>query len=135
MIRLLLLGALCIAMPAFAADPRTIDMTTVIVDLRGKPIIDGGQATPEDPRCEKCEPLTLGVVVSTALLSERKDEPNLSSIEKGRRGLLAMRVADDKAAVLTSAQISEIIRLLNVWAPLVVARVIPMLDPAVDIGR
>lgn len=124
-----------LATPAFAAEaPRTIDMTTVITDLHGKPLPDGTQVTADDPQCTKCSPLTLGVVVASALLADRKDEPNLSAIDKAKRGALALRILNEKAAVLTATQASEITRLLTVWTPLVVARALPLIDPATDIS-
>lgn len=131
----LILAALLLSVPAFAAEaPRTIDMTTVITDLHGKPLPDGSKATADDPKCEKCAPLTLGTVVASALLAERKDEPNLSTVDKAKRGVLAMRIVDDKAAVLTAPQVSEIERLLNAWSLLVVARALPLIDPATDLS-
>lgn len=132
-----LLAFLALAAPVFAAEalpPRTIDMTTPITDLHGKPLPDGSQATQDDPKCEKCTALTLGTVVASALLAERKDEPNLSAVDKAKRGVLAMRIVDDKAAVLTAPQVSEIERLLTVWSPLVVARALPLIDPATDLS-
>ena len=130
----LFFGFALLASSAIAAEAPHIDMMTVITDLHGKPIPDGSQATPADPQCQKCSPLTLGVVVATALLTDRKDEPNLSALDKAKRGLLAMRIVNDKAAALTAPQISEIERLLNVWPPLIVARALPLIDPATDLS-
>lgn len=132
--RLILVYPLLVV-PALAAEaPRTIDMTTVITDLHGKPIPDGTQVTSADPKCENCTALTLGMVAATALLAERKDEPNLSAIDKAKRGVLAMKIVDDKAVVLTAPQVSEIERLLNVWPPLIVAKALPLIDPATDLS-
>lgn len=133
----LVLATLLLSTPVMAAEvpaPRTIDMTTVITDIHGKPIPDGSQITSDDPRCEKCTPLTLGTVVASSLLADRKDEPNLSTVDKAKRGTLAMRLIDDKEAVLTPPQITEIERLMTIWTPLVVARALPMIDPATDIS-
>jgi hypothetical protein len=137
MIRAIILAALFAAAPAFADPPaaRTIDMTAVITDMHGKPIPDASQAAADDPKCDKCGPLTLGTVVASALLAERKDEPNLSTLDKAKRGALAVRVLDDKAAVLTTTQIAEIVRLLNIWSGLVIARAIPLLDPNIDLNE
>lgn len=135
--QLILLSSLLFCAPAFATEApaaRTIDMTTVITDLHGKPVPDGTQVTPDDPKCEKCAPLTLGTVIANALLADRRDEPNLSAIDKAKRGVLAMRIVDDTAAVLTAPQVSEIERLLNIWSPLVVARALPLIDPATDLS-
>jgi len=121
------------ALPAMAQAPRAIDMTIVLPDLHGKPLIDYAQRTADDPDCKKCGGLTLGEVVATALLTERKDEPNVTAVEKAKRGALAIKLVNNPAAVLTAAETSEIIPLLNVWMPLVVADAIAILDPALDI--
>lgn len=131
----LILTSLLLTAPALAAEsPRTIDMTTVITDLRGKPIPDGTQVTSADPKCDNCTALTLGMVAATALLADRKDEPNLTAVDKAKRGVLAMKILGDKAAVLTAPQVSEIERLLNVWPPLIVAKALPLIDPATDLS-
>lgn len=135
MIRALVVAALIASAPAFADTPvRTIDMTTVITDMHGKAIPDATQATADDSKCDKCGPLTLGTVVATALLADRKDEPNLATVDKAKRGALAVRILDDRAAVLTATQIAEVVRLLNIWSGLVVARAVPLLDPNIDLS-
>lgn len=120
--------------PAPDSAQRTIDMTTVIVDIAGKPVIDTTRATPDDPNCTKCGPLTLGTVVAASLLAERKEETNLSTVDKAKRGALAVKVMDNKAAVLTSAQIAEILKLMSIWSTLVVTRAVPLLDPNIDLS-
>jgi hypothetical protein len=123
------------ALAAFAAEPaRSIDMTTILLDQKGKPIPDATQLTPDDPACAKCGPLTLGSAIATALLTERKDEPNVSSLDKARRAALALRLIDDKAATLTAKQTADIVRLMNLWGGIVVVRVLPILDPALDLS-
>jgi hypothetical protein len=124
-----------IALAADPAPPRVIDMTVVLTDLRGKPIVDTTQATVEDPQCARCGPLTLGTAVALALLTERKDEPNLSAVDKAKRGILAMRLLDNKAATLTGPETALIDRLVSVLSPMVVARVIPLIDPTVDLSK
>jgi hypothetical protein len=136
--QLILASLLLAASSALAAEPpapRTIDMTAVITDMHGKPLPDGAQASADDPRCEKCAPLTLGAVIASALLADRKDEPGVSTIEKAKRGSLAMRVIDDKAAVLNASQVADITRLLSVWSPLIIARAMPLIDPAVKLDE
>jgi hypothetical protein len=140
MFRVILAIACLTALPALAATPdaarpdghHTIDMMTVMTDIHGKPIIDFSQVTPADPKCEKCGPLTLGTVVASALLTDKPAGPGqltMSAIDKAKHGILAMQLLDNKAAVLSAAEASEIIALLNVWSPLVVARAVPLIDP------
>lgn len=132
--RRLILAFSLFAAPALAAPPATIDMTAPILDQHGKPAPDTSQVTPDDPKCEKCSPLTLGTVVSTALLTDRgRDEPNLSSIDKAKRGVLALRVLDNNAATLNAKELADVVRLLSIWPPLIVARALPLIDPNQDI--
>ena len=138
--RALILAALLIlplaAKAQTAPSPRTVDMTTVLTDLHGKPIPDGTQATIADPQCAKCGPLTLGTAVALALLTDRgRDEPGLSAIDKAKRGVLAMRLLDASAAVLTAAEAAEIIKLSSILSPMVEMRLVPLIDPAVDLTK
>lgn len=133
--RLVILFLSCAFAASALADPRPIDMTTVLMGPDGVPLKDGAMGAADDPTCSRCGPLTLGRVVATALLTDRKDETGLSTLDKAKRGALALRLLDDKAAVLTSAQITEIVRLLNLWAPVVVARALPLLDPNLDLTK
>ncbi len=132
-----LLAAALIILPlaAWASEPRPIDMTVVLMDAMGKPIVDSSKVTAEDPKCEKCGPLTLGAAVAAALLVDRRDEPNISALEKAKRGLLALKIMDDKGAVLTAGQIADITKLMAIWPPIVVARALPLLDPNIDLSK
>lgn len=133
--RRLVLPALLLALTAAAPDGvRTIDMTAVIIGTDGKPLRDTTKQMPDDPKCDNCGSLTLGSVVAAALLADRKDEPGITSVEKAKRGVLALRLLDDKAATLNATQLADIERLLSIWPPLVVARALPLLDPAVDLS-
>lgn len=133
------LTALLIAGPAFAETPKppTIDMTTVLTDLKGAPIPDSSQAG-TDPECKKdlskCAPLTLDTVVASVLLMDRKDEPNLTTLEKAKRGYLAREIMGNKAAVLTPAQVTDIEKLLSAWPPLIVNDALPLIDPTVKLA-
>ena len=131
--RLALLLPLLFAMPAWA-DQRPIDMTTVLMGADGKPITDTTKLTADDPRCEKCGPMTLGTVVGMALLLDRKEDAQMDPIAKARRGALALQIMDNKAAVLSAAQIAEITKLMSVWPPLVLARALPLLDPNLNLA-
>jgi hypothetical protein len=122
---------------AEAPKPYTIDMTTVLKDLKGAPIPDSSQAVsvpgPDGKPtmdCSKCGPLTLGDVVASALLMDRRDEPNLSTIDKAKRGYLAEKILGNKAVTLTGPQVTEIEKLLSAWPPLIVNDALPLIDPA-----
>lgn len=132
--------ALLFATPALAQTPKPpvpVDMTTVLTDLKGAPIPDGSQAA-TNAECkqdfQKCPPLTLGTVIASALLMDRKDEPNLSTIDKAKRGYLAKEVLDNKAVVLSPAQVTEIEKLLSVWSPLIINDALPLIDPTVKLA-
>jgi hypothetical protein len=136
------LAALVIACtPALAQTPlpaRTVDMTTVLVDMNGAPLSDGSKVVigPDGKAdCSKCGSLTLGAAVATALLTDRRDEQNLPAIDKAKRGALALKIMDDKASVLNPVQIEEIKRLLVIWSPLVLTRALPLIDPTVKLDE
>ncbi len=132
---IVIISAVATQLPALThAEPRTIDMTVVLLDQNGKPIPDATKVTPEDPSCSKCPPLTLGTAVATALLADHKEEATLSSIDKAKRATLALRLLDNKTAMLTAKETADIIRLLNVWGSIVVVRVVPALDPNLDLS-
>lgn len=118
---------------ATMAEPpagRTIDMTVVLLDQNSKPIPDQSQATVADPRCEKCAPLTLGAAVAFALLSDHRDErPIPDALEKARRGALALSLLDNKSATLSADKTAKIIKLMDIWGPIVIVRAVPLLDP------
>jgi hypothetical protein len=127
-----------VAHNAWAADPapgpRPIDMTQVLIGPDGKPMTDTTKITADDPKCEKCGPMTLGTVVSMALLLDRKEDAQMDPVAKAKRGALGLAVIDNKAMVLNASQIAEITKLMSVWPPLVLARALPMLDPNLDLA-
>lgn len=130
------LFALALLTPTLAAAeaPRVIDMTSTLLDLKGQPIKDMTKATKEDPQCAKCGPLTLGVAVGLALTTPRQEE-HLSALDSAKRGALALRIYGEKSVTLTADQISMIIKLMDIWGPLITARAVPMLDPAQDLTK
>lgn len=140
--RLVLLLPLLLTTQAWAVDsapttppgPHPIDMTQVLTGPDGKPMTDSTKVTPEDPKCEKCGPMTLGTVVSMALLLDRKEDAQMDPVAKAKRGALGLAVLDNKAMVLTAAQIADITKLMSVWPPLVLARALPLLDPNLDLS-
>jgi hypothetical protein len=118
-----------------AEAPRTVDMTQVVLDQKGDPVPDATQQTPDDPRCTKCGPLTLGAAIAVVLLIDHKDEPNINSLEKAKRAALATKILGNKEAVLTPQQVTEITKLMNIWTPIVISRVLPAIDPTVDLSK
>lgn len=114
--------------------PRTIDMSTVITDLHGKPVPDTSQATKEDPNCAKCAPLTLGELCATGLLTPSDSNKNLSAIEKAKRGALALKLANAHQVALTAAEVTEIMDAIKYMPPMLMVRAVPLLDPAVDLN-
>jgi hypothetical protein len=123
------------ATPLWATAPnsatvRTIDMTVVLHSPTGEPLKDAGQITPEDPRCDKCRPLTLGIAAANALFSGSASERNLAGDQKFARYLLAERIKNAKEATLTAEEITAIKRLVGeIYSPVVVGQAYPLLDP------
>jgi hypothetical protein len=121
-----------LAGPAFADAPpaRAIDMTVVLTDIQGGPVWDRPQS---EPGARK---VTLGYAIATALLADHQGEQNLGAVEKAKRAALALRIVDEKAAVLTATEAADIVRLSNVLSAIVVLRVVQAVDPATDLkGR
>lgn len=121
--------------PAWADGDIKLDV--VITDSRGAPLKDPSQATKDDPTCDKCIPLTAAQAVAMALLTDQRDEiPAPTAIEKAKRGKLALEILDRPAAVkMTAQQITEVSKLMKIWGPIVDARVLPMLDPNLDLNK
>lgn len=136
--KMLLAAVLCAVSTAVLAEPpkfRTIDMTTVMTDLRGHPIPDMSQATAADPQCLKCDSMTLGFVVATGLLTPGEDDARLSAVEKAKRAALGLRLLDQRAAVLTATESAEILKAMRGLPALYLLRAVPLIDPAADLGQ
>ena len=113
---------------AFAASP--IDMTTPLHNLDGSVAKDTFQQQADDPKCERCGPLTLGQVVSYALFMPSDEDKGLAPDQKFARGALAMRVRDAKNAELSAEEIAVIKKCIGrSFSPLIIAETFPMLDP------
>lgn len=117
--------------PAFTI-PRTIDMTTVIVEETGRPVQDCDTSKPAPDLVKDCTPLTLGHAAAHALFFGRyPGEDGLSADTKWARGALAERIRNDKDATLSAEEVTTIKKLLGrFYAPLIVAQAFPLLDPA-----
>jgi hypothetical protein len=142
MMRLPILAAILLAPFAVAAQPasdpvsppRVIDMTVVLMDLHGKPLMEQA-ATAEDPKCEKCTPLTLGSAVSAALLTPRREDQGGSGFDAGKRLWLAEHLQNNKAATLTQAQGDMIVSRAGSLPPIIAGRLVQLIDPAVDLSK
>jgi hypothetical protein len=120
--------AALVATPAFATD-----FKSEILDTAGKavPMCD----RPNAPECQK--PLTLGVVVSTALLTPFPDESDprsgatLAPDQKVRRAILALRVQDAGELSLPAEDVALAKQVVGkAYPPLIVYRAWSLLDPA-----
>jgi hypothetical protein len=112
------------------ADPVIIDMTTVILDEKDKPIKDVIDKDPADTNCVKCLDLTVGHAIAHALFFVAADESGVTAEQKWSWAVLAERVRDDKAATLTAPQAALIEkRLGKLYGGLVMLRVMPMIEP------
>ena len=120
--------ALALAALLFASAAEAVDFTQPILGPDDKPAID--------PKAPDAGPVTLGAVISAALLSP---PPGASRGNTGvpadplrlaRRAELALRVRSAKDAALTAEQIIEIKEAVTIFPPLTVLRVIQAIDPA-----
>ncbi len=120
---------------AASMPAHTVDMTTPLHDVDGKPLKDPAAHDPDDPTCAKCPPLTVGDVVARALFNvPGSDDPHAKADPQKlwARGALAMRIQKDKTAVLTAPEIAMIEELVGRGypSPLLIMQVFPLLDPA-----
>jgi hypothetical protein len=111
--------------------PASVDMTTLLHDMTGKPFPDPTAATPADPGCAKCGPLTLGTAIAVSLCgSQPGDLPSETSLAKAVRCTLGMSLMGNTKAVVTASQVVTIEGHLGNWSPGVIARIIPLIDPS-----
>lgn len=115
---LLLAAALAVAAtPAFA-----IDFTQEIKQINGQPFIgpDG------KPKIE-----TLEAAADDALLTDYRDEPNLSKADKLKRYAIAEKIhKDPKNAQLSADEIATVEQLVSkAFNPWIVGEVIRLIDP------
>jgi hypothetical protein len=149
---LIIAAALLLASPVLAqsvppakdakADPfvqKTYDMTTPILgtdDVAMRDAFDNKDPK-GDPNCDKCGPLTVGVVISQAEFGmpsdeEKKMAPTALASLIYWRGALATRVRNDRAATLTSDELNDIknnVARVFQPSPIVVYRILSFLVP------
>ena len=110
---------LVLSSPVFAAD-----FSAKMTDLEGKPIEDG---SPEKGA------FTLGQAAIRALTSPYPDEQNLAAEEKFKRAELAERIYKNPNLTLTAEETALVKKLIGkAYAPIIVLRAWPMLDPALS---
>ncbi len=125
--------ALLIALMSSAAvaddAPRKIDFSQVLLDPDGKPLTECVKSDPVDrTKCLEEKTMTLGWASMQAL---NVPEQNMVYTEATKRGDLGLKVYQSHGVVLTSDEITLIkTQLAKRYSPLVVARAVPLLDPA-----
>jgi hypothetical protein len=119
------------ATTALAADARSINFATVITNEDGKPYVectDPPTAESTDPACKAQHDLTLGIIAFRAL---SRPEQGVAAEDNLLRGNLALRVYKAGELSLSVEEIALIKKRIGVvFAPVVVARCFPLLDPA-----
>lgn len=115
---------------AFAADAHRVDFTQALIDQDGVVMVecvDPVGAPMSD--CKSRREVTLGSVAMRSLASP---EQGITAEDSLRRGQLALSVYKSTGADLTVEEIALIKKqVAKTFGPLVVARVFPLLDPAV----
>jgi hypothetical protein len=123
-------GLLAISAFAEPAKQIAVDMTTPLHEEDGSVSKHVEQATKDDPKCEKCEPVTLGFAINRALNMAFEDERGLPGEQKWARSLLGDRIKSDKAAALTAAETALIERMIEKAYPgFYIRQIIPLIDP------
>lgn len=108
----------------------TIDMTVSLHEEDGSISKHLEEKTTDDPKCNKCSPITLGFAICHALNLQFLDEATLTGERKWARSALGARIEKDKAASLTVQEISEIEKVINKAYPgNYIRQIIPIIDP------
>lgn len=116
----LLLAPLLLAQPSHAIE---IDFSAVLMDLDGKPLLDGAE-TDKDRA-----PLTLGRVGGRALMGVFQEDAQKPGDQKRLRGDLGIRIYHGGKHDLTAEEIAQIKEYVGkAFAPLVISRTYPLLD-------
>lgn len=125
MIRVATIAIVMIPTLALAEGPLTIDaakLNAPIVDLRGNTVLDPGP-TSDDPKCERCLPLTVGSVAGSCLARSQGKGPAFWA--------LAQRlVATSGQVTLTIDEIHAIKECVDKLAPMLAGQVDPVIDPS-----
>lgn len=132
----LLIAFVVVTLPVAAAEmpKHAVDMTTVLVDADKRPVPDITQKEPvppgqidPDPACRQCPPLTVGRMIARVLYAT---DPKDDAQKKWADYMLAERIKDDRAAVLSA---KEVARIENKLGPIVsgilISQIFPLIDP------
>lgn len=121
------------APPTAAHPPGEIDMTHVLVDDNGKPVIDLLMRDQGDPDCKLCGSLTLGAAIAHALTWTSEEDKNLTWEQRFARGFLAKKIRNDPKAKLSAGEVSVIERLLSrLYGAQILEQAISILDPGLQ---
>jgi hypothetical protein len=116
--------------------PHTINMTTILKDENGRPLIDQFEAVtdttknPPSSDCSKCGPLTIGHAIYHSLLASLPQEQSVTAEQRWARGMLAERVKDSTDATLTANEVTVIKKVVGeLYGTNVLLQIYPLLDP------
>lgn len=120
----LIVALLLLTAPCFAQDkPRAIDFTSALKGIDGKPIPNGGAR-------ETTGFVTLSDVFVSAVNTTIPDDQHMLPLDKFKLGMLAEKVYQNKAAVLSAEEIASIKdRIGKVYGPGMVTAAWQILDP------
>lgn len=121
-------GALNLTAPSFAAGT-SIDLTTVILDDKGAPVKDALSRDVADERCEKCPPLTMGLLFYHVLLGENSED-KLPFEQKYARAVLGTTLRNSESATLSVEERAVILRQVGrFYGAIVLMQAMKVLDP------
>jgi hypothetical protein len=113
-----------------AASHPLLPAQTRWVTIEGEPLERTVQACQTCGRPEETAAMTLRSVCTNALLTQTRDETNLSGEEKVRRYNLALQISNEDVVDLPPKDVAMLQELVGkLYAPLVVGQVWEMLDP------
>lgn len=122
--------AFALSITCSVAIAASVDFTQQLVDVDGKPMID--DAASKDGAPIK---VTLSKVSVIALLSDYRDEQNISPEEKFKRWQLAQKIHDANAAQLSAEDVALIKKLVGKrFAASIVGPVFQIIDPEIAHG-
>jgi hypothetical protein len=137
---LLTMGAVAQTVPPKPTEPpsiisNTVDMTVKVLNLDGATVSDGSVAKPKSAPADWAAPdLTFGRVIALVLCSDRPEnkDKSESAADKTIRCNMGVSLMNDKAAILTAPQVSQIEDYLLLWpSNLVTAQIVNAIDPNV----
>jgi hypothetical protein len=144
---LLLMSLASIA--AYADEPRTVDMTTVLKDPDGKTMRDAVPLQKGNPICKgadscivcvgdsspvpsplSCPATTVGTAIARALTLEFRDEPPLTGDQKWSRAEFASKIKGQKEAVIDEKSSVLIGRLVGkAYDGNIIGQIMPLILP------